>query len=374
MTRRTTPESETEIISLYKQNIPIAEIIAKTGLSKATIFATIKRNGIDKNKQQQKRTPEQEQEIINLAKSGLSPSEIASRTGVPRTTVIRVIDKADKDLLQPQRVILNDEDRLGVIGMYLDGDSTKDIATHYDVSTQTVLRIVKGAGIELHAKIKPRQCTLDESVFDVITPDSAYWIGFIMTDGCLPRDREGSQAIAIHLATEDTRHVEKLRSFFKSTHAITPITSEKIVGGYSSFYKVRSKRMSTKLAEYGMDKSKAERFPTHPQLQLSKDFWRGVMDADGYIGIKDKKYADLQLNGHMPMLLEYQKWLTHNDIDSKIIIANNGSELVPAQKPLYRIMLVGSKAWKVVQLLYLGATSYLDRKMERAQNILATCK
>lgn len=132
--------------------------------------------------------------------------------------------------------------------------------------------------------------------------------------------------------------------------------------------------MSTKLAEYGMNKPKADRFPTHPQLQLSRDFWRGVVDADGTI-YKQYDQGAFSLYGHLPMLELFKNWLNSLNINTlNITKKENGSVLIPAQKPLYQIGTAGTIAKRILSALYANASTYLDRKMERAQSIISAGK
>lgn len=53
--------------------------------------------------------------------------------------------------------------------------------------------------------------TMDESVFDAINEQSAYWIGDLMADGNIYTGKTGNPRIALTLAEGDREHLVKLR-------------------------------------------------------------------------------------------------------------------------------------------------------------------
>lgn len=41
-------------------------------------------------------------------------------------------------------------------------------------------------------------------------PETAYWAGFIMADGCIHEGHYGSPSLSLHLSSKDTLHLEEL--------------------------------------------------------------------------------------------------------------------------------------------------------------------
>lgn len=62
--------------------------------------------------------------------------------------------------------------------------------------------------------------TLDDTVFDTVTEESAYWSGFLMSDGNINYGKTGNARIALVLAKVDFSHLEKFRDFLKCTNPI----------------------------------------------------------------------------------------------------------------------------------------------------------
>lgn len=59
-----------------------------------------------------------------------------------------------------------------------------------------------------------------DSIFDTITEESAYWMGMLMADGWIFKEKTGNLRIAITLAEEDYIHLVKFSRFLKSTYPI----------------------------------------------------------------------------------------------------------------------------------------------------------
>ena len=79
-----------------------------------------------------------------------------------------------------------------VCEQYKNGLSTPKLGKQYGVSHKTIMRAIKRKGFLLRgiSKSLQRYC-LDETVFDVITEESAYWLGFLMADGNICHTKRG---------------------------------------------------------------------------------------------------------------------------------------------------------------------------------------
>ena len=135
---------------------------------------------------------------------------------------------------------------------------------------------------------------LRHDALDVLTPDAAYWCGFIFTDGTIVHRtgirRGGQPEIAVVLQRRDRDHLVKLRDFLGSTHAITPVAPATVSPniarpnggqGTGAFrYSVRSQRLADRLTALGRYGPAVD-----PALAASCDFWRGCIDGDGTVGI-----------------------------------------------------------------------------------------
>jgi hypothetical protein len=134
--------------------------------------------------------------------------------------------------------------------------------------------------------IPGRENTLDESAFDVVTPESAYWVGFLMATGSITRAGTRSPAIAVTTADEDRAHLERFRSFVKAMEPITVGTRDGFRDASRSYLsvQVRSARLARTLARYGVVPYKALVAKAF-ELEGNRHFWRGCIDGDGSLSL-----------------------------------------------------------------------------------------
>lgn len=125
-----------------------------------------------------------------------------------------------------------------------------------------------------------RLLSLDEHAFDIVTPEAAYWAGFLFADGCVC----GSY-FAVELAAQDRAHLELFRSFLGSAHKITSVRRPGRALGGLDFVRLQifSKRIVCVLSHYGVIPKKTATARVPKSLALNADFWRGVLDGDGSI-------------------------------------------------------------------------------------------
>lgn len=120
---------------------------------------------------------------------------------------------------------------------------------------------------------------LDEAYFDVIdTPQKAYWLGLLMTDGCIFEKRGKTPRVCLTLKTEDEYLIEQ---FLLDLHCCKKIIHTK--GRRESSVQICSKRLCDALKSYGIvpRKTGAQSFtcPNYPEAYL-----HGLIDGDGSIG------------------------------------------------------------------------------------------
>lgn len=124
------------------------------------------------------------------------------------------------------RIELNKED---IIFAIKNSVSAAQAAKRLGVSPQTFSRRAKEYGIYfanqgLKGVSKPRSANRDERkyhcddfAFDNLTEESAYWLGFILADGCI---RKKKNMLCIVLKREDKEHLESFKKFLNFTGPI----------------------------------------------------------------------------------------------------------------------------------------------------------
>ncbi len=252
---------------------------------------------------------------------------------------------------------VNKDQKLQIIELYKSGESATQIARQLQVSTPTVYQWLHRLGVVLR---ESPGCRLRHDAFDELTPEAAYWIGFLFADGSVGRDRRSGQ-ISVRVSERDRKHLVKLRAFLSSNHTISAAPADNY-GGYRSKPSVRLMFTSERLAHQLLSLGRYEG-PINDLLIQSRDFWRGVVDGDGSLGILATGYAYFGLVGSRRLLEAFLSFLKRSELGARMTIR--------ADKTIFQIATAGHIAEKIVVLLYRNAAIALDRKAVSAAKIVA---
>lgn len=275
------------------------------------------------------------------------------------------------------RLIISPEQRAEITSLYLAGDRPKNIAAALginDWNVSNILRRAKRARCRVDAQklilardewIGNRRYTIDHSAFSAITPDAAYWCGFLMADGCI----RGNKA-RIKLAPKDRGHLEKFRAFVKTDAPIMvgeppenrkPEISGRVIRSSGSVsITVASKQIVCDLAAFGITPRKTFTACARCGLEVNRDFWRGVIDGDGTLAwSKNKPYIGVL--GSEVLMAQYLAFC-------KSITQTNTT--VRPDGNVFRVFMNCRAAYEVIHALYSDATTSLDRKAAKAAFVL----
>ena len=120
---------------------------------------------------------------------------------------------------------------------------------------------------------------MNQSAFDTINEESAYWIGFWMADGCVSSK---SAYCAIELQSKDSGHLLRFQNFLESNcpvkYAFRPD------GRNTCLFNFSSKKIKQSMLNYNVIPNKSKLATVPLSLCLNRHFWRGMIDGDGSIG------------------------------------------------------------------------------------------
>lgn len=137
------------------------------------------------------------------------------------------------------------------------------------------------------------------SVFDVIdTPEKAYWLGFILADGCIQK----TDTLAINLGGVDREHLEKFELFIEAQQPMIKTRRHSVTGNDLVCIQLSSKHLIESLQRHGIQRVKSgeERWIDTP---FPRDFVRGVIDGDGIVR---KDLTEIGLVGSKELLASVQ--------------------------------------------------------------------
>lgn len=291
--------------------------------------------------------------LIERYLAGESMTSLAPEFGVTRQAIGGLLRR--RGIAVRPQAKLTELQRLEAVERYVRGQTCDQIAADFGVSGVAILGVLNRRGVPIR-----RRCTVRHDALDEVTPESAYWCGFLFADGNVHRRSMRQQPVlSVGVAERDLQQIVKLRSFLGSTHKIC-------IGNrrHPSYqFHVASTRLSQRLCSLGRYEG-----PISQELVISRDFWRGLVDGDGSLGCYRKRpsgepSAQFRLCGERRTLLAFTEFLREE--------GSTGANLtVRPHKSIYSVGTTGWSAARIVQLLYGDAPVALDRKAEMARLII----
>lgn len=255
-----------------------------------------------------------------------------------------------------------------VIEGYLAGESTHALAERFNCVRSTISRTIKrsGASMRTVAERVPRlPCRHDAFARAEDDPDAAYWVGVLMSDGCIG-SAASTRYVILKLSEVDRGHVEAFRMFLQAKHRI--LKQEHHRGNTRPMYglSVGSAQLVNDLARYGVVPRKTK----SAKVQLLADnrhFWRGVIDGDGSLGYRTRRKAThsqsplLQINGSEPLMRQFEAYARH--VTGTSAKAHTGNRC-------WSLALHAGAAAEMISHLYTDCAVALPRKWALAHELL----
>ena len=257
-------------------------------------------------------------------------------------------------------------------------NSAASAARYLGVSPQTFARRSKELGVYetnqgLKGTNKPKNPNIDfrkyscnDFVFSELTPEGAYWLGFIAADGCI---REEKNCVCVVLKREDKGHLEKLKKFLKFDGKIfdrVRVVNE-IEYPISELTFYSKKIVQDLVLKYNITKRKSYKEINTVDL-ISKEFVLyfiiGFFDGDGNISKLDGDSSITSRDRHIMYFMKEYFEKTYN-INSKVSFRD--------KKNVYCLSIhTRENVYKFIKL-YLSVSnvvSLLERKQKIAEKYL----
>lgn len=180
---------------------------------------------------------------------------------------------------------------------------------------------------------------------------AAYYYGFLVTDGCLGKNKNH---VTLSLSHEDTHILETMKWWMESYAEInTDICNRK--SGHITIMKrftFANKIVRLSLESHGLhpQKSKIATVPntySHDN-SWSKHFWRGVIDGDGSLYINTNKCRVINLVGSLDLCEKFRDYC-----NSKISISMVPS--ITKTDNIFSVSFAGRNAIEIAKHLYLDS-------------------
>ena len=200
----------------------------------------------------------------------------------------------------------------------------------------------------------------DLGAFSSINPRSAYWLGFLLADGCVSR-----RQVIIVLQTRDAAHLRAFLEFLGCEDRPLGIAN----AGRAARLCIGSAALARQLTAFGLDPQHKHESAVRRDLAMSRDFWRGVIDGDGSVkALGPKRMPQLQLVGSPIVVSQFATFLGTVSSDGYVphSFAHSQSQVVRL------VSISGRRAKGAIEALYGGIPrDALARKLAVARQALS---
>ena len=258
---------------------------------------------------------------------------------------------------------LSKENEIQIIEYYKTKPMTiKELCDKFNLCNVTIIKILNKYNIKRYNRTKLFSPQLDEHYFENIdNEEKAYFLGLIVSDGCIYSQNIRSSMVTITLQGCDKYILERFIKCIKSNKHITS-------DGRGCFeIQILSDIMVNDLRKYGLFENKSLHtiFPKNLPKDLYCHFIRGLIDGDGSISFYNRQNRCCHVKairfcqGNKKFVEDFIKFL-HDNIGTKMI--NVYQEKENLWSCAYR---TNSDMILLINYLYKDATIYLTRKKEK---------
>lgn len=252
---------------------------------------------------------------------------------------------------------------------YSQGISIERLAVMYGVGSTRIRTLLVRNGIELRSPSDNNRTrfgyTINHEAFkNTADPQIQYLLGFLMTDGNIT----DAGRVSITLKNTDKHILIQFQELLgmnyglKDSSVLDKRTNKRY---YRSTLAFNCEDISKDLTRLGLRprKSMNEQLPN---CELTRDFWRGVVDGDGciHIGSKGTNSCALTLVGSVEFLQGFVSFL------EKFFVFNTKRKVVKNKNnALCNVQLTGDDARKAITILYKDSSIALRRKQNLSEKV-----
>lgn len=252
-----------------------------------------------------------------------------------------------------------------------EGKTIRELIPIYGSFSGGLARSVKDHYPDINFKSLVRYNHVNHDYFNHIGPDQAYFIGLILTDGCILEPKTGQNQLALALQFQDKYILDQFAKEldFKGEVKVYKRKRKDFNDQPTARIRFCSEKITNKLKELGIGPRKSLTVEI-PNLFLEDEilFWhflRGVMDGNGTIcfpknqGIY-KKYFSFAISGNSFVCNTLAKFI------SEKYSLGTGKVFKSLSSNSYSFQIAGNKqVQKLYYLLYKNANFFLVRKHDK---------
>lgn len=303
-------------------------------------------------KMNKKLSLEQQRDLISKYIAGYAITILAKIYSINCSTVCDYLEY--HNIPRKRRGKIRNVQSIYIIKTYRQGKTMKAISDELKVSEITILNHLKKHHIQRRDRYYYRKYSINESYFDILdTPSKAYWLGFIMADGCVFINKKTkSHSLRIYIHKKDECLLTQFKNDLQSEHPIRYIKRHNQVA-----LDIGSEKIVSKLISYGCipHKSLILEYPLFLDPLLHSHFIRGYFDGDGCIHKTNQGNLLWKLSGTYNFLKKIQDLLMqHCNVRATKIIKDRN---------IFNLAYGGNKqTLRIRDYLYENADRFMERK------------
>lgn len=305
-------------------------------------------------------------QIIDLAARKVPYNEIANDFNLAVGTIKNIVARGPMTIKPPGRSI-EEQERQHIIDLYAAGDDLIAVSVKTGRGTATIRRIVAKAGITRTGLTPNRFHKVNENYFKRIDSEQkAYWLGFLMADGCIAKRSSGYRTLRINLGIKDKHHLDAFNTSIQSDYPVVfkESKSARSFGKQIIYLGITNKAFASHLLAIGWDNFKNYGKWIEIDENLLRHQLRGFMDGDGWVS----KTRTSNPPVHIGFCSQFDSVL------SRI------NQIVGINKPSHKVSSIravqyhGAACHGIYRLLYDDATIWLSRKRQRLEELLMSTR
>lgn len=191
-----------------------------------------------------------------------------------------------------------------------------------------------------------------------------YWAGFILGDGCIIRNIKKDRLIgvALGLHSQDIEHIKKFANYLKTDKPIIRIPPNESTDDSGARLTITNKELAELFVSSGIPPNKSRIAKVPPQWQNDRNFWRGIIDADGTIGIVEN-LPYMALYGTFDVISSFIEF-------SKFVFGPKFTKRKPTtNRSIYKVAFTKQACLTFLKYLYCDGDLALDRKLNIVKNL-----
>ncbi len=361
-------QNREHIVQSYLSGKSTCALGREFGINSANIYMFLRdKCGVNLPKKNNKHIHLQDK-MVELYHQNISLHEIAKQLKCSRQTVGRYLDKLGLDTGRFSCQHETPLDHEAIVQLHKEGWGCTRLAKHFNCGETEINRIRKKYGIAHHPF---RHIEFNDNYFEIIdTEDKAYFLGVFYADGWVDKRYTNAK-----ISVTDKEIIENLIKYIGYVGDIKERAGRKTHHKRQYSVPLCSSKLCHDLSKQGCmpKKSFIIKYPTLEQVpsNLVKHWLRGVIDGDGSIGIQYKvKWGKPRywttIVGTMDLLNGIKDY-----IYKELGIDTTVAQYKPMRKTTARLHFKNKgDIAKFLKWLYQDATIYLQRKYDRAQEIL----